>query len=211
MKDAFRFSAPAKCQAMKRTIALFTALYLAFTALAQTEYRLTPAATTLTWTGRKVIGQHTGHIKAESGSVQWGRDGMTGAEITIDMTSITVLDMDPESTAELTSHLKSRDFFNVWQYPRSSFRATRVEKIAGAAAGSPNYTVTGDLSIKGISNPVSFPVLAIQDKQGIRATGTLVFDRTQYGIKYRSGSVFDALGDKVIDDKVQIDFNLRAQ
>lgn len=211
MKEAIRFPEPIQRSTMSRTAVLVLSMWMALAAAGQTTYRVDPAATTVTWTGRKVIGQHTGHIKAESGSVQWGREGMAGAEITIDMTSITVLDMDPESTAELTSHLKSRDFFNVWQYPRSSFRATRVEKIAGAAAGSPNYTISGDLSIKGVSNPVTFPVLAVQDKQGIHATGTLVFDRTQYGIKYRSGSFFDALGDKVIDDKVQIDFDLRAK
>ncbi len=211
MKEAIRFPEPIQRSTMSRTAVLVLSMWMALAAAGQTTYRVDPAATTVTWTGRKVIGQHTGHIKAESGSVQWGRNGMAGAEITIDMTSITVLDMDPESTAELTSHLKSRDFFNVWQYPRSSFRATRVEKIAGAAAGSPNYTISGDLSIKGVSNPVTFPVLAVQDKQGIHATGTLAFDRTQYGIKYRSGSFFDALGDKVIDDKVQIDFDLRAK
>lgn len=210
MKRTLRFPEPDQRAAMFRMPVLVLSLWMALGAMGQTAYRVDPAATTVTWTGRKVIGQHTGHIKVESGSVQWGRNGMAGAEITIDMTSISVLDMDPESTAELTSHLKSRDFFNVWQYHQSSFHATRVEKIPSAAAGSPNYTVSGDLSIKGISRPVSFPVLAVQDKQGIHATGTLVFDRTQYGIKYRSGSFFDALGDKVIDDKVQIDFDLRA-
>lgn len=211
MKETIRFPNPIHRPGMFRMPVLVLSMWMALAAVGQTAYRVDPAATTVTWTGRKVIGQHTGHIKVESGSVQWGRDGMAGAEITIDMTSITVLDMDPESTAELTSHLKSRDFFNVWQYPRSTFRGSRVEKIAGAAAGAPNYAVTGDLSIKGISRPVSFPVLAVQDKLGIHAKGTLVFDRTQYGIKYRSGSFFDALGDKVIDDKVQIDFDLWAK
>jgi polyisoprenoid-binding protein YceI len=63
-----------------------------------------------------------------------------------------------------------------------------------------SYTVTGDLTIKGITKPVTLVVSMFENK----ATATLKVDRTKFDIKYGSGSFFDNLGDKAIYD----DFDL---
>lgn len=192
--------------------ALSIALSLAFAtaSIAQTTHTVDTGAAKLIWTGKKVTGQHHGNIQVQSGTIGWSANGLAEAEMVMDMTSITNLDLKPESAENLVGHLKSKDFFNTVEFNTASFKTTGVEKKNGVEAGMPNYTVTGELTIKGITNPVTFDVLAWQESTGVRAAGTIVFDRTLYDIKFRSGQFFDALGDKMIDDLVELTFDLKA-
>ena len=190
--------------------ALLIALVFAEPLAAQATYSVDPKVSKVEWTGRKVTGQHNGSIQVKAGSLKWGMDGLTHGEVVIDMTSITNQDLDPEEASMLVGHLKSKDFFDVGTYKEASFVSTAVEKIT-AEAGKANYRLTGNLTIKGITKPVVFTVLARQAERGVRATGTMSFNRTLYGIKYRSGSFFDALGDRMIEDMIELSFDLHAR
>ena len=64
--------------------------------------------------------------------------------------------------------------------------------------------MSGLLTIKGITKPFSFPT---QLKDG-KYVGKTTFDRTQYGVIYKSGNFFQDLGDKVINDDVEISFEI---
>jgi len=64
--------------------------------------------------------------------------------------------------------------------------------------------VTADLTIKGITVPVTFD-LALGDGT---ARTSFKINRTKYDIKYGSGSFFDNLGDKAIDDEFELNVNL---
>ncbi|MBZ0207931.1 MAG: YceI family protein [Flavobacteriales bacterium] len=197
---------------MIKAVTITLSLAFATGTLAQsTTYAVDPATTKLVWTGKKVTGQHHGNINVDSGSVHWGESGLTKAEVIIDMTSITNLDMNPESASKLIGHLKSTDFFNTETYKTATFKTSTVDKKTGVEAGMPNYTVAGDLTIKGVTKPVRFDVLAWKEAGIVRAAGTIVFDRTLYDIKYRSGQFFDALGDKMINDMVELTFDLRGK
>ncbi|MEP0305210.1 MAG: YceI family protein, partial [Maribacter dokdonensis] len=96
---------------------------------------------------------------------------------------------------KLEGHLKSADFFGVESNPTSKLVFTSVKPM-----NDNSYTVTGDLTIKGITKPVTLVVSMFENK----ASATLKIDRTKYDIKYGSGSFFDNLGDKAIYD----DFDL---
>ena len=198
---------------MKTMKPFSVALALLFTtaAVAQATFNVDPAATKMIWTGKKVTGQHHGTLNVSAGTVGWGQDGLTAANVTIDMTSLTNTDLDKDYAPRLENHLKSADFFNTEVFKTAQFKSTRVERIAGAEVGQPNYRVTGDLTIKGITKPVTFDVLAWQEKRGVRAAGTMTFDRTLYDVQYRSGKFFDALGDKMIEDMVPLTFDLMAK
>ena len=91
--------------------------------------------------------------------------------------------------------MKSDDFFGVATHPSSSLVFTKVE-----ASGKNSYEVTGDLTIKGITKPVTFDVSIY----GSKATATMKIDRTAYDVKYGSGSFFDNLGDKTIYDEFDL-------
>jgi polyisoprenoid-binding protein YceI len=71
-----------------------------------------------------------------------------------------------------------------------------------------NHTFTGNLTIKGITNPVSFTATSAIDGKSIIYKGILTVDRSKFNIRYGSKSFFDNLGDKVIYDEFTLDFSL---
>ena len=90
-------------------------------------------------------------------------------------------------------------------FNKSTFKITDVKSTSAT-----DYTISGDLTIKGITKPVSFPVKVAVSGNKMTATGTIKFDRTNYDIKYRSGNFFTDLGDKMIYDEVNLGVKLVA-
>jgi polyisoprenoid-binding protein YceI len=178
-----------------------------------TAYKVNTAASDMTWVGKKVTGQHNGNIKLANGQVFVAGSKLTGGNFEIDMNSITCTDLtDAEYNGKLIGHLKSDDFFSTAKYPKAKFNITSLTPIKGATAGNPNYNVKGNLTIKGITNPIEFPATVLVDKKGtVSAKGNMVVDRTKYDIKYGSASIFDSLGDKAIYDDMEIGFNVVAK
>jgi polyisoprenoid-binding protein YceI len=150
---------------------------------------------TVTWKAYKVTGSHTGTITLKSGALEFDGNKLIGGEFVVDMTTINTTDLKGDSKGKLDGHLHSDDFFATATNPTSSLVFTAVE-----ASGKNSYNVTGDLTIKGITKPVSFNVSVY----GSKATATLKVDRAKYNVKYGSGSFFDNLGDKTIYDEFDL-------
>lgn len=169
-----------------------------------------PKESKLYWLGKKVTGQHNGTVDVSGGELKVSGDQLTGGKVTIDATTITVLDLkDPKSNGSLTGHLKSPDFFDVEKHPEATFEVTDVKPIANAKTGEPNVSVEGNLTIKGMSHPLSFPALVTWKGKQLSVTAKdVVVDRTLYDIRYGSGKFFQGLGDKVIHDNFWIDLKL---
>lgn len=173
----------------------------------QTVYKIEQGQSKVVWTGKKVTGQHTGTLALESGVVTLNDDELAGAEIKLDMNSIANTDLtDPQWNKKLVDHLKSDDFFSVEKYPQGSFVSTSMVKNSGEAS----YKVTGNLTLKGITHEISFPVNVEVEGNRLTANGSATIDRTKWNIKYGSGSFFSGLGDKMIYDEFDIEFNLVA-
>ena len=161
----------------------------------------------VSWIGRKVTGQHHGAIKLASGSLTASGNNLKTGNFTLDMNSITNADLEGEYAQKLLGHLKSDDFFSVAKNPVSTFIITKV-----APAGTNQVNITGNLTIKGITNPISF--LATVKRQGNVLTATapsIKVDRTKYDIRYGSKSFFASIGDKAIDDEFELAVNLLAK
>jgi polyisoprenoid-binding protein YceI len=154
---------------------------------------------TLKWTGKKVGGDHYGHINIKSGSLKFEKDMIKSGEFTIDMTSITNDDLEGEWNKKLIGHLKSDDFFGVEKHPVSTLEITESGSFKKGEA-----TVKGNLTIKGKTHPIEF----LAKKEGNTFTSTIEVDRTLYDVKYGSGKFFDNLGDKAIDDKFTMEVKL---
>ena len=76
---------------------------------------------------------------------------------------------------------------------------------------SKTIKVTGDLTIKGITNPITIPA-EIEVKDGIvKTNGKVVIDRTQWGIRYRSGKFYDNLADNAVSDDIEIHMKIVAR
>ncbi len=161
---------------------------------------------TLTWNGKKVTGEHTGDIKLTNGSLAVNGSKVSGGQFDIDMNSITCTDItDAEYNGKLIGHLKSEDFFNTAKFPTATFKITKL-----TPKGGDNYDVTGNLTIKGITQPVTFPAVVKVTPAGAEASGKITIDRTKYDIKYGSKSFFASIGDKAINDDFTVDFKLVA-
>ena len=157
------------------------------------------------WTGKKVTGQHTGVINVQEGTLEVAGDQLSGGQFVIDMQSLNNEDLEGEDKAKLEGHLKSDDFFGVETHPTAELVINEVTPQEGD-----QYTITGDLTIKGTTLPIEFPAtVSLQDGQ-LTAEATLTVDRSKYDVRYGSSSFFDNLGDKVIYDDFDIAVSLVA-
>lgn len=155
------------------------------------------------WTGKKVTGQHHGTIAFKEGNLEVNDGNITGGKIVINMQSMANTDLtDAESNGKLMGHLKSDDFFSIATYPTSELIISKVQSSGN------DLTFTGDLTIKGITNPVTFKATSSKDANDTVYKGTITVDRSKYNVRYGSKSFFDDLGDKVINDEFILDFNL---
>lgn len=187
---------------MKKTIlsialvAVFGLTATASTPIENEKKEVKVSESTVTWKGYKVTGEHNGSIKLQSGFLEMKGKKLIGGEFVVDMTTLSNNDLESgQGKEKLEGHLKSADFFGVDANPTSKLVFTSVKPM-----NENSYTVTGDLTIKGITKPVTLVVSMFENK----ATVTVKVDRTKFDIKYGSGSFFDNLGDKAIYD----DFDL---
>jgi polyisoprenoid-binding protein YceI len=181
------------------------------TAAAAVEtYKVQPQLSTLGWVGKKVGGQHNGTIELKEGTVLVKGGQVVGGTFVADMNTIKDTDLtDAGYNAKLMGHLKSEDFFGVEKNPSATFVITSVKPLKGDANGN-NATVSGNLTIKGKTNPLSFPA-KVGVKNGVAAaSGTATIDRTKYDVKYGS-TLFGAAADKAIDDNFSLTFNVIAK
>lgn len=158
------------------------------------------------WNGKKVSGEHYGTIEFSGGALQVTNGQISSGTFEINMNSIVCEDItNPATNAKLVGHLKSDDFFSTDKFPTSKMAITSVRKVTGN-----DYEYTGNLTIKGISHPVTFTTQTVVEGSTLKATGKIVIDRTKYDIRFRSGSFFQNLGDNLIYDDFTLDFNMVA-
>lgn len=155
---------------------------------------------TILWEGKKVGGSHDGTISLSSGNVTYAGGRIMGGAFVIDMKTITCTDIkDPASNASLVGHLKSDDFFGVEKHPEARFVITRVS-YSDANSG----LITGNLTIKGITRPIEFPFTKTENVY----TAKIPIDRSQFDVRFGSGSFFDNLGNNLIYDIFTLDVSL---
>jgi polyisoprenoid-binding protein YceI len=166
---------------------------------AQQKFTADAANTKLEWLGEKVTGKHEGTINLQSGWLSWKDNKIQAGEFIIDMNSIT----ESKNNEKLTGHLKSDDFFGVEKFPTAKLVLTESTSFEKGTA-----TVKGNLSIKGVTNPVEFKAAYQKKDDGTWFFANIVVDRTKYNIRYGSGSFFDNLGDKTIYDEFKLKVSL---
>jgi polyisoprenoid-binding protein YceI len=153
----------------------------------------------LEWLGEKVTGKHEGAINLQSGWLSWKENKIQSGEFIIDMNTITSF----ENIDKLVGHLKSDDFFGVEKYPTAKLVITESASFEKGTA-----VVKGNLTIKGLTNPVEFKASYQKKDDGNWFFANIVIDRTKYNVRYGSGSFFDNLGDKTIYDEFKLKISL---
>lgn len=178
-----------------------TILMMAFNPIKEDVYTVDVANSSIGWSAKKIGGGHTGTVKITEGSLVYNGKSLQKGVFLMDMSSIT------SDNARVTTHLKSPDFFSAEKNPSSKFEITKV-----TAAGKERVNIAGNLTIKGITHPLTFPATVKQGKGVVVAVASGIrVDRTKYDIKFRSKTFFGDIGDKAIDDEFELNINLTAK
>jgi len=163
------------------------------------------------WTGYKIGGKHTGSIEVRNGQLMFIDDVFAGGNFEIDMATVNNTDIEAaDMKRKLEDHLKSPDFFDVKTHPIATFKITKVVPYGAVGENQTKYKVVGNLTIKGITKEIKFEVDFYEYDTSYSITGRLKIDRSDFNIKYGSGTFFEDIGDKVIYDDVLLDLSLSA-
>src|SRR5690242_14887822 len=152
----------------------------------QTERRFeaSTSESKVIWEGKNFggAGSHEGTLQISSGYLLLKNSEVIKGDFELDMKSIRNTDQrDEKGRRDLEEHLRSDDFFSVAQFPKAFFSITKVVPVAL----KPNqYTITGFLGIKGITNVITFPATITLSGQTVHARADIHFDRTKWNITY---------------------------
>ena len=174
--------------------------------VASAVYNVNLETSVLNWKGFKPTGTHNGIVSLKEGSFEVKEGNLITGKFVFDMNSIKVLDIpaQDEYNGKLVGHLNSGDFFDVENNPTATFEISDV-------VNGENATIKGDLTVKGITKSIEFPVTLTSTDAGLKLSGaTFKIDRTDFNIQYKSKKFFDNLKDKFIDDEFEISFEVNA-
>ena len=168
-------------------------------------YSVISDSSELVWVGKKIYKSHMGTINLKNGIIEVKNNNEISGEIKIDMTTINVTDLQGRGKKSLEGHLNNEDFFDVQKYPESSFV---FKSDPNSNQSSNKIRFEGILTIKGISNPLSFDAIIQETFPLLKANASLSFDRSKYDVRYMSETFFDDLGDELILDDIDINMSL---
>ncbi|MGO2103223.1 MAG: YceI family protein [Psychroflexus halocasei] len=180
-----------------------------------TIYTLNTSDSHIEWEGAKPAGKHHGKLKFKQGEISVDGKSLEAGNFKIDMTSITVEDLEGDDKNDLEMHLKGTaqgkedHFFDIKNHPEANFEITKVSKTESG------QKINGNLTIKGVTKNISFPAdLSFDDNEKTLKLSTseaVVIDRTEWGINFMSKSIMDDVKDKFINDEIKINFVLKAK
>lgn len=183
---------------MQKIVLVILVVNATFTLSAQTK-KINVQKSIISWIGEKVTGKHSGTINLKEGTLLFKNKKIIGGNFTANMTTLSNTDQTGTGKQKLEGHLKSVDFFDTENYKTSELVIKSISEKQKDL-----YSITADLTIKGITKPVKFD-LAVKKNT---AVAKLIIDRTKYNIQYGSGSFFDDLGDRTIYDEFELNVNL---
>jgi len=178
-------------------------------------YSIDPQSSDVKWKGIKPTGVHNGKVPISGGTVTVTDGNITGGQVEIDMTGITVLDLEGGDKAKLEAHLKGKDpgkeedFFNVDKFPKSTYVINSVTPLDNDPDGT--HMINGTLTIKDISKPVNFKAkIDITDNKLTAVTPEFDVDRTEFDIRFKSRKFFNNLQDDFVNDEFKLQINVTA-
>ena len=160
------------------------------------------------WIGKEITTkEHFGALKFSKAQLEFNGDVLTGGEFTVDMTTLDVQDLSGGGKQILEGHLRSDDFFSVDKHQTSYLKINEVlpPELSRIEADNNSFEVSGELTIKGITQPIVFTLKPVSDQSYV---ADLTFDRSDYNVRFRSGSFFENLGDKLILDDIKLEVTL---
>ena len=184
-----------KKNAYRSIIIIFLTLITPLSLISQMTKLIDVENSKIKWIGEELSGKnHYGSLKFKKGSLNLNNGVIISGNFIVDMKTINVEDLQGGSKQRLEGHLRSDDFFSVEKFSEAIFEAKSpavVNKKEGV------QILSGNLTIKGITHPAK---IEFDDNWSAK----LVFDRSKYDVRFRSGNFFQNLGDKLIYDEIAI-------
>lgn len=177
------------------------------------RYRVNATDSVIRWTGRNLFNHHSGTMALAGGEIRLAQNELaSAARFVVAMDTIACEDItDSVMNRMLVDHLRSDDFFDVANHPLATFVATSVTPIPDAIAGGPTHHLRGDFTLRGIPQPLEFPIqAATTDGSRLTAQATLDLDRTRFGSIYGSGRFFRFLGKHLVNDIIHLHLKVHA-
>jgi polyisoprenoid-binding protein YceI len=163
--------------------------------------------------GTKPVGKHHGNLTLKDGQFTEDNGSISGGKFVIDVKTLKMDDQDSAGNAKLGGHLLSPDFFDAAKYPEIMFEITGVKQGVDSTGGKEvvmkdaTHTVTGNLTMKGVSKSISFPAKIAMNGNQVTSEANFNIDRTQWNLSYGNDK---SLGDHFIDPQVNIQLHIVA-
>ncbi len=175
------------------------------------------ANSVITWVGTKPTDKHNGTFNLSEGSVSVKEGKIVAGKFTIDINSLKVLDIPAEDkdNAKLTKHLKSADFLDAEKFPTASFEIVSVEpykadttqkmkeKDKEYTLANPTHSITGNLTMKGVTKSITFPAVVKLEANKLEAEAKFNINRKDWGMEW-------GITDKLISNTVHMGFKILA-
>ena len=172
------------------------------------KYLANKDASTIEWKGFKPTGSHNGVINIDNGVFTVNNGNIESGTFLVNMNTIVVTDIpaDDEDNGKLSGHLKSPDFFDVEKFPTAAFEVTGFEVKDG------KNLLSGNLTLKAKKNNITIPVTVNETGDMLEVTSeTFTIDRTKWDVQYGSKTIFDNLGDRFINDDMELKISVKAK
>jgi polyisoprenoid-binding protein YceI len=177
---------------------LVAALAICVAAQGAETFRIDPSRSTIVFKVRHMLGTAKGKFSRFSGTILVDRDHpeQSAVSVTISATSIDT------GIAKRDEHLRG-ELFEVAKYPEITFKSRRV-KQTGPSAGE----ITGDLTMHGVTRPVTLNVQLLTTAEGNRWRVTTVpLKRSQFGLLFSKSAETVSM----ISDDVAVEIEIDAQ
>lgn len=163
------------------------------------------------WTGRNLLNKHRGWIALKSGYLDFDGTTITGGEVVLSVHKIHCDDLAGTPLHDvLIAHLRSDDFFDTERFPEARL-VLRSARFDPNSPGGQNLRVEADLTLKGVTAPLSFTASAGIDPDGRPAAqAAFTLDRTQWGVIYGSGKWFHRLAGHLVNDLIEFQVRIVA-
>ncbi len=162
-----------------------------------TKYSFSAADSKVEWVGAKVTASHDGKFGEFKGTVDLVDGDPTKSRVSVSIATASIA-VEP---AKLNGHLKSPDLLDVEKFPEATFVSTSI--ASGATGGT--HTVTGNLTLHGVTKSISFPAT-------IAVAGDQVTVQASFGINRKDFNiVYPGMPDDLIKDEVLIRLNVNAK
>lgn len=167
-----------------------------------------PQGSTIRWSGTKLagLGKTEGTVALSQGVLVLRHGSLMTGNFTVDMRRLQIADAsaaDSQARRRVRTQVTGPDVFDVERYPTASLAVQSAKRV-----GTTTYSVTGDLTLRGMTHPVTFLADVSWPETGhMIAMSTFSIDRRQWGIEYAGSRIANALA----DDGVQISLTLDAR